>query len=183
MKKYVKIIIIILVVLAILLILNTIRNVSIINKLRNNANEYCSDMTSYKITIVYDDYAKVISNSNETVEGTYTETVYYKNNKFIKKTLFQCEGLEDEENTEELEESTYLDYMKIDFFLNEYSKLSNKIGLYCLNFIKTNDDCYIINFDNIAFYFNKETGLLKEYPISTYSIEKNTVTDEEFENL
>lgn len=182
MKKYVKIAIIVILIIIVLLILNTIRNVFIINKIKNTANEYSSDMDSYKLTIV-SNYAKEIPDSRETVEGICTETIYYKDNKTIKKTLYQCEGFEDEENKEELKDLTYLDYMKIDLFLNEFSQLSNKFMIYCFNFITTNDESYIINFDGITTYFNKETGLLEKYPVSTYSIEKNAVTDEEFKNL
>lgn len=71
--------------------------------------------------------------------------------------------------------------MKIDFIINEEFS-NNKIKLYLLNFIKTDNDNYIIEGSEAKFYYNKNSGLLSQYSISNsryeiYSIEKNNVID------
>lgn len=173
MKKYLKILIIFIVAIILLLAINIIRNICIINKLKNNVNIYFSDMNSYKLTIS-SKYSTVNQETEERFEGDYIQEIYYKDNNFIKKDIFYCDGIENEETQiTEVEENIFPDIMKIDFLLKELSP-SDSLILYCFSFIKTNNESYIIKLNqDVTTYFNKETGLLEKYNNDLYDIEKN----------
>lgn len=62
--------------------------------------------------------------------------------------------------------------MKIEYYLKgEF--ISNNLIFYCFNFIKVDNESYIIKFNqDLTTYFNKETGLLEKYNNDLFCIEK-----------
>lgn len=180
MEKVKKIIIICLIVIILLILGNAVRNVCIINKLKNNANKYFSNMNSYKLTI-NSKYSTINPETNERVEGDCIQEIYSKDNKIIIKEFYYCEGLETKESQKIEDEDTFISIMQADFPF-EVLSAGEKFIFYFFNIIKLDAQSYIIKYNpDVTAYFNKETGMLEKYNSYTYHIEKNTVTDEDME--
>lgn len=189
MKKVLKFIIIVLVVLILILIINTIRNICIINKLKDISNQYFSDINSYKI------YMK--ENTSATAEGIeekiYSQSeqdIYYKDNKYLIKS--KINGAEPEiklqdKSDNEYEYTDFIDYletMKIDSLRSQFD--ISIINFYVFSFIKEDQQNYIIcPLNTMTFYYNKENGIVSKveredgFIFQEYVVEKNTVTDED----
>lgn len=179
MKRIFKIIVICIILIILLIFGNAIRNIYIINKLKNNANEYFFDMDSYKL-IIKSKYSTINPETNKSVIGDCIQEIYSKDNKTIVKEFYYCEGLEPEER-QKIEEDTFKKIMKVDFAFEALS-VREKFIFYFFNIIKLNDQSYIIKYNqDVTAYFNKETGMLEKYNSYTYHIEKNTVTDKDME--
>lgn len=187
MKKFFKFILIFIILIIFFLILNTIRNYYIINKIRNNEIKFFSDMSSYYIKIEsHFSYTEPTNSIESKTTVTDVKEVYYKDNISLIKNyrngqLVNIENNTDENVTNLSNSPTYTDVMKIDFIIKEDFS-DNIIKLYLLNFIKTNNNTYIINGAEGRFYYNIDNGLLSKYILSDsryeiYSIEKNNVTD------
>lgn len=180
MKKVLKIIVICIIVIILLIFGNVIRNVCIINKLKNNANKYFSDMNSYKLTI-NSKYSTINQETDERLVGDYIQEIYSKDNRIIRKEIYHCEGLEPEETQKIEDEDVFKNIMKVDFPF-EVLSVKEKFIFYFFNIIKLDNQSYIIKYNpDVTAYFNKETGMLEKYNSYTYHIEKNTVTDEDME--
>lgn len=192
MKKFVKIIIIILILIILILGINTVRNVCIINKLKNSYNQYFSDMISYKIfTKEYVKYT--VEGIDETKKSQNTKEIYYKDSKYLIKNkignyepdIELVDKVESEKKYDDFMdylESLTVDGLKTSHFNNPI------IELYVFSFIKEDSQNYIIYpFSRDTFYFNKENGIVSKVVqkdgslFQEYSVEKNTVTDEDME--
>lgn len=193
MKKITKLIIIFILIIICALIFNMIRNIYIINKIKNNSNKYFSDMNSYKGKIEF--FSTKISDDNVTEENIDREEFYYKDGiylikRYSKDKLINIEWKNVNTN-EQISNSSndvqgefiYTDIMNLDFVINEEFD-NNNLKLYLLNFIKSDKNNYIITGRQTDFYFNKETGVLSKFDAKNghyeiYSIDKNNVNDEE----
>lgn len=193
MKKITKLIIILIVIIIFSLMCNMIRNIYIINKIKNNSNKYFSDMNSYKGK--FESYSVRIFDNNTTEEKIDTEEFYYKDGVYLIKQYFENKLIAVEwknTNTNEQisnysddvqEKFVYTDIMNLNFIINEEFH-NNNLKLYLFNFIKSNENNYIISGKEADFYFNKETGVLSKFDANNghyeiYSINKNNVEDEE----
>ncbi len=197
MKVFLKFIIICIVLCIALILINTIRNIYIINNILERSNQYFSDITSYKGKI--ESYSSYSSENNieKTLNVVNTDEFFYKDNIYLLKRYknSQIESiLWKNTNTNEFintanetdditDKFIYTDIMKIDFIINENFK-NNKLKLYLFNFIKSDNQNYIITSNENEYYYNKENGILTKFYLDDsryeiYSIEKNLVTDEE----
>lgn len=185
MKKFFKILFILIILIILIVLINTIRNVYIINKLRNNSNKYFSDISSYKIK-TESHFSYYEPNNDNKIDETDITEVYFKDNIYVIKEYINGELI----NTETTSigkisnypnSPTYSELMKIDFIMKEDFH-NNIIKLYLLNFIKTNENDYILDGSEGKFYYNKDTGLLSLYNLSSsryvrFYLEKNNVED------
>lgn len=182
MKKLLKFLIIFIIIVVVLTLINTIRNIYIINKIKNNSSKYFSDMNSYKLTI-NSEASYAVRDSVKTNNTNSKTEIFYKNNKYLVKNYINDDELGNTEwqdyNTDKI---NYAEIIQINYYLKELL-LNNNLKIYLLNIIKTDKDNYIINFSNeLTLYFNKENGLLSKYTnkgqhTEFFSIEKNTVID------
>ena len=196
MKKFFKLIIIFLILIVLILTINTVRNIYIINSIKKISNQYFSDMKSYKGKIEsYSSYTSTENNTEVLTNVIDVKEFFYKYNIYLVKN-YRNDQLEDIQwknadtnetasnnptNNNLEDKFIYTDIMKIDFLIKEDFS-NNKIKLYLLNFIKTDNKNYIIDGKEAQFYYNKENGILSKFYIDDsryeiYSIEKNTVTD------
>lgn len=133
-EKILKIIVIVLILVLLIFVINTIRNVHIINKLKDNANQYFSDVNSYKIHIEAN-VKYTIGDEKQINFQKNIEDIYYKDNKYlIKETINNDEpyvNLIDKENNQYVDFIDYLEAMKIDRLKKQFY-ISN-IKLYVLD--------------------------------------------------
>jgi hypothetical protein len=184
MKKVLKILLIILLVLVILLIINSIRNYKILNRvftaeenfLFDNQNLYLEIKVNFtngeqKYTntkIYYKDgiLNKIFLWSNKEDSNIYY-TISWQNEleKIAYKSSFSSD--DDAKDREYIEDTVNnLEDIKLQLLELKLSSLGN-IKLYMktnlLNFIKTEDNCYIISYINKKYYYvNKDTGLIEK---------------------
>lgn len=186
MKKTLKILFILISLIVLILLINTIRNIYIINKIRNNENKYFSDVLSYKIKIESHFSYYEPNNDNNVIDETDIKEIYFKDNVYLVKNFRNGQLLNVENNSSEkisnyFNSPSYEEIMKIDFIIKE-EFYNNIIKFYLLNFIKTDNENYVIYGSEGKFYYDKNSGLLSQYKLSDsryeiYSIEKNSVTD------
>lgn len=191
MKKFIKFVIILIVIVMLMVLCNTIRNIYIINKIKNNSNQYFSDMKSYKGKVeAYTNFDKNSEDKSLDVqEFYYKDNIYlirqYTNNQLISTEWKNANTGEQVSNySEDMQEKfIYTDIMKVDFIIKEEFANSN-LKLFLFNFIKTDEENYIIQGRLADFYYNKNNGILSKFYVDdgrydVYTIEKNSVTDDE----
>lgn len=189
MKKFLKIIIIGLILIVLILVINTIRNVYIINKLKDISSQYFLDMSSYKVC-VEENVEYTIEGIDGTMNSQNTEDIYYKDNKYLIKNQINSDEPDIELVDKEEKENKYKDFMDylegmtIDGLKLQFNNPT--IELYVFSFITENNQNYIIYLLNrMTFYYSKENGIVSKIVqkdgsvFQEYSVEKNTVTDED----
>jgi hypothetical protein len=212
MKKVLKILLVILLVLIILLIINSIRNYKILNRifvaeenflfdtknfyleihgiLKDGEQKYINEKIYYKDGILN----KIFLWNKEDDDNTYCNILWQSElEKKIYKSFFSSEDAIQDREYQENNESA-LEDLKSELLELKLSSLGN-LKLYIktniLNFIKSEDNCYIISYINgKILYVNKDTGLIEKSTFKSkdkiatlstveYTYSENTVTDED----
>ncbi len=191
MKKFFKILFILMILIILIVLINAIRNVYIISKIRKNENKYFSDISSYNLKIESHFSYYEPNSDNNVINETDIKEIYFKDNVYLVKNYKNGQLINTENNASEkisnyFNSPNYTEIMKIDFIIKEEFS-NNKIKLYLLNFIKSNDNNYILEGSEGKFYYNKDNGLLSQYYLNNlryeiYSMEKNNVEDNDLEN-
>jgi hypothetical protein len=197
MKKVLKIFIKIIIIILILFFINFIRNLIIINKIKNTGSELL-DSSNYSIEIRFTDsnnsvdtLSKIYRKDAVTRIDLYNSGEYmgscYKNYPTGEYISTDYTGKYIEDNTGDAI-VTYNNFVKDGFLIN--SMHSKQMAL--SQIIKIEDNNYVITDQkNVKYYYNKKTNDLEkvEFVMNdnellttyTFSIERNVVTDENVE--
>lgn len=197
MKIIVTIIIAIIVILVLGIIANVIRNNIIMKKLYENSSELKTSIKNY--------YYEKKSELSEGETRTTTYKIYNYNDKYLIKEYYNDEGNITTEwidksipeyismNEETGEKNQEIKMKEFDKEYEEvlFSTTIDKVGYgkiltaNILTPIRTEDNCYVINYDDTTFYINKNTGTISRAFYGngnvscTYKLKNNSVIENE----